>query len=119
MCENGHFKNIRKKVCGPGLVDSQSDHQKNRVFFLALTSKTFFSFFNKHLKKFKQGTKIFKYCTCPAGQETNNFYSSCKHMHLSFNSICNKEHKRVICNITSLSNSFQSTGPTGRVLWEE
>ena len=32
-----------------------------------------------------QGTKIFKYCTCPAGRVIYNFHSSCKHMHLSFN----------------------------------
>ena len=31
-----------------------------------------------------QGTKIFQYCTCPAGRVTYNFHSSCKHMHLSF-----------------------------------
>ena len=28
---------------------------------------------------------------------------------LVFKSVCNKEHKGVICNTTSLSNSFQST----------
>ena len=54
-----------------------------------------------------QGTKIFQYCTCPAGRKTYNFHSSCKHMHLSFKSVCNKEHKRVICNMTSSSNSSQ------------
>ena len=42
------------------------------------------------------GDKIFKYCTCPAGQLTYNFYSSCKHMHLSFKKVCGKEHKEVI-----------------------
>ena len=47
---------------------------------------------------------------------TYNFHLSCKHMHLSFKSICNKEHKGVICNMTSLSNSFQSARSTGRVL---
>ena len=47
-----------------------------------------------------QGTKIFQYCTCPAGQVTNHLHSSCKHMHLSLKSVCNKEHKRVICNMT-------------------
>ena len=26
--------------------------------------------------------------------------SSCKHMHLSFKSVCNREHKGVICNMT-------------------
>ena len=29
------------------------------------------------------------------------------------------EHKRVMCNMTSWSNSFQSTCPTGRVFGEE
>ena len=48
-----------------------------------------------------QGTKIFQYCTCPAGRVTCNFHLSCKHMHLSFKSVCNKEHKGVICNTTS------------------
>ena len=65
-----------------------------------------------------QGTNIFQYCTCPAGRVTYNFYSSCKCMHLTFKSICNKEYKGVICNMTSLSNSSQITRPTGRVLWE-
>ena len=73
---------------------------------------------------------MIQYCTCPAGRVTYNFHSSCKHMHLSFKSICNKEHKGVICNkehkgevcnMTSLSNSSQNTRPrpvrpTGRVL---
>ena len=40
-----------------------------------------------------QGTKIFKYCTCPAGRVTYNFHWSCKRMHMSFKSVCNKEHK--------------------------
>ena len=44
---------------------------------------------------------------------------SCKHMHLSFKSVCNKDHKGVICNMTSSSYSSKSTRPTGRVLWEE
>ena len=58
-----------------------------------------------------QGTKIFQYCTCPAGQVTYNFHLSCKHMHLSFKSVFNKEHNGVICNMTSSSNSSQSTRP--------
>ena len=41
-----------------------------------------------------------------------------QNMHLSFKSVCNKEQKGVICNMTS-SNSTQSTRPVGRVLWEE
>ena len=32
-------------------------------------------------------------------------------MPLSFKSACNKEHKRVTCNMTSSSNSSQSTHP--------
>ena len=52
-----------------------------------------------------QGTKIFQYCTCPAGQVTYNFRLSCKHLHLCFKSICNYEHKEVICNTASLSSS--------------
>ena len=58
-----------------------------------------------------QETKIIKYCACPAGRVTCNFHSSCKHMHLSFKSVCNKEHKGVICNLALLSNSSQSTRP--------
>ena len=67
----------------------------------------------------RQGTNIFQYSTCPAGRVTYNFHSSCKHMHLSLKSICHKEHKGVICNMTSSSNSSQRTRPVGRVLWEE
>ena len=47
-----------------------------------------------------QGTKIFQCCICPAGRVTYNFHSSCKHMHLSFKSVNNKENKGVICNLT-------------------
>ena len=47
------------------------------------------------------------------GRVTYSFHSSCKHMHLSFKSICNKDHKGVICNMTSSSNSSQSTRPVG------
>ena len=65
-----------------------------------------------------QGTKIFQYCTCPAGRVTYNFHSSSKHMHLRFKMVCNKEHKGLICNMTSSSNSSQSTCPVERVLWE-
>ena len=66
-----------------------------------------------------QGTKIFQYSKCPGGRVTYNFHSSCKHMHLSFKNVYNKEHKGVICNMTSSSNSSQSTRPVGRVLCEE
>ena len=64
--------------------------------------------------KFAGGIKIIQYCTCPAGRVTYNFHSSCKCMHLYFKSVCG-----VIFNMTSLSNSSQSTRPTRRVLWEE
>ena len=37
-------------------------------------------------------------------------------MHFSFKSVCNIEHKGVICDITSMSYSSQSTRPTGHVL---
>ena len=57
----------------------------------------------RHSKKMKiQEAKIFQYCTCPAGLVTYSFYLSCKHMHLSFKSVCNKEHKGVICNYLSI-----------------
>ena len=44
------------------------------------------------ISKLRQGTKIFQYCTCPAGWVTYSFHLSCKHMHLSFKSVCNIEH---------------------------
>ena len=50
-----------------------------------------------------QETKIFKYCTCPAGRVAYNFHLSCKRMHFSFKSVCNKEHKGVICKMRSSS----------------
>ena len=62
-----------------------------------------------------QGTKIFHYCSCPAGRVTYNLLSSCKHMHLYLKSVLNKEHKGVICNMTSLSVSSQSTRALGRI----
>ena len=37
-------------------------------------------------------------------------------MHMSFKSVCNKEYKGVICNMTSSNNSSQSARPTGQVL---
>ena len=66
--------------------------------------------------EYYQGTKKIQYCTCPARRVTYSFHSSCKHVHLSFKSVCNKEHKGVIWNLTSSSNSSQSTRPTWRVL---
>ena len=43
-------------------------------------------------RKSIQGSKIIKYSPCPAGRVTYNFHLSCKHMHLSFKSVCKKEH---------------------------
>ena len=44
-----------------------------------------------------EGTKIFQYCTCPAGQVTYNFHLSCKHIHRPLKRLlCNKEHKGII-----------------------
>ena len=37
-------------------------------------------------------------------------------MPMSLKNVCNKEQKGVICKMTSLSNSSQSTHPIGRVL---
>ena len=65
-----------------------------------------------------QKIHVFKYCTHPEGQVTCNFHSSCKHMHLSFKSVYNKEHKGVICNMTSLSYSFKRT-PSALLLQDE
>ena len=65
------------------------------------------------------GNTNISYCTCPAGPVTYNIHSSCKHMHFSFKSVCNKEHKGVTYQMTSASYSSQSTCPTGLVLWEE
>ena len=45
-----------------------------------------------------------------------HFHSSSKHMHLCFKRVYNKEHKGVICNMTSSSNSSQSTHSVGRGL---
>ena len=62
-----------------------------------------------------QGTKIFQYCTGPAGRVTYNFHSSCKHIYMSFKSVCNTENKVVICNMTSWSNSSYRTSALGRI----
>ena len=40
-----------------------------------------------NIKDITQRTKIFQYCTCPAGRVTYNFHLSCKHMHFSFKSV--------------------------------
>ena len=61
-----------------------------------------------------QGTKIFQYYTSPVGPVTYNFHSSCKHMHLPFKSVCNKEHKGVILNMTPMSNSSCRTSALGK-----
>ena len=46
------------------------------------------------------GDKNISRCTCPAGRVINNFHLSCKHMYLSFKSLCNKEHMGVIYNLS-------------------
>ena len=46
----------------------------------------FFCVFTKNTDYYTEETKIFHYCTCPAGHVTYNFHSSYKHMNLSFNS---------------------------------
>ena len=79
----------------------------------------FKNLFSRLISQPNKGTKISKYCNCPAGRVTYNFHSSCKHMHLSFKSVCNKEHKGAICNMLSLSNFKKNATPTGRVLCEE
>ena len=92
----------------------QSNHRKTKQFYaerfcLSKTCELYTTcmFFSIYLSFHSaQGTKIFKYCTCPAGRVTNNCHSFCKHKHLSFKSLCNKEHKGVICNMTSSSDSF-------------
>ena len=62
--------------------------------------------------------KYFKIALVLEGEWLYNFHSSSMHMHLSFKSVCNKEHKKATCNMTSSSNSSQSTRPLGWVLWE-
>ena len=90
----------------------------NEMVLLSIKNIYAKNIYNFTLKMFVylQGTKIFQYCTCPVRRMTYNFHLSCKHMHLSFKSVCNKENKGVICNKTSLSYSSQSTRPVGRVL---
>ena len=53
----------------------------------------FFSKRSAVMANMGQGTKIFQHCTCPIEQMTYNFHLSFKYMHLSFKSVCNKEHK--------------------------
>ena len=75
-----------------------------------------------------------KYCLLnwqnPGGKNISILHLSCRTSDLqfslvlqtyspSFKRICNKECKGVICNMTSLSNSSQSTHPTGWELWRE
>ena len=65
--------------------------------------------FKALISKSMQGTKIFQYCTWPAGRVTYNFHSSCKHMQCPLKGYAIKNIR------TSLSNSCQSTRPTGRM----
>ena len=63
-------------------------------------SNSFFFLFSNKMLAIMEGTKIFQYCICHAGRVTYTFHSSCKCMYLSFKSVCNEEHKEVICNMT-------------------
>ena len=58
----------------------------NTSFFVHKRNVSLRRFFYTH--KTYWGTKIFKYCMCPAGQVTYNFHLPCKHIHLSFKSVC-------------------------------
>ena len=88
--------------------------------FVVHMKQTQFSINEAHiLSKSHHGTKIFEYCTYPAGRVTYNFHSSCRHMYLFFKSVCNKEHKGMICYMTSSRISFKITRPTGLVVWKE
>ena len=76
-------------------------HQKNLPVYKGLTHSSHFFLSLKCLHfTSASGDKNIQYCTCPAGRVTYNFHSSCKHMHLSFKKLCNKEYMRVICNMT-------------------
>ena len=75
---------------------SQGTSQTFYLFACWEISMPFCDLFSK--QDIHQGTKKYQYCTCPAGRETYNFHLSCKHMYLSFKSVCNKEHKGVIYN---------------------
>ena len=116
------------------LLQFPLEHLQHNLSLLKLDSEWMHSFPYEHTNDYPpkslrssfslsqnidQGTKIFQNCTCLAGRVTYNFHSSCKHMHLSFKNVCNKEHKGVICNMISSINSCQSTHPVGPVLWEE
>ena len=92
--------------------DRLSSSETQVSSFLTSHSGSACPYFSK--KTNAQGTKIFQYCTCPAGRVTYNFHSSYKHnvMHLSCKSVSNKEHKGVTCNTTSSSYSSESTRPT-------
>ena len=63
----------------------------------------------------EEGQKYFNIALVLQDECITIFRSSCKHMHLSYKSVCNKEQKGVICNMTPMSNSSQSTYPTGQV----
>ena len=53
-------------------------------------------------------------CVCRTSEYCNLQFSLVLQTHSPYiKRICNKEHKGVICNMTSSSNSSQSTRPTG------
>ena len=81
---------LYKKLSDPALKSS-SKH----AMFLNLLYKSLIKDISERRVKVcltHRGTKIFKYCTCPAGWVTYNFHSSCKHMHLSFKSVCKEQY---------------------------
>ena len=73
---------LRKVLCRSVGIQTVSAPKVNSILILFLTL----------CRPETQGTKTFQYCTRPAGQVAYNFYLSCKRMHLSFKSVCNKEH---------------------------
>ena len=108
-----HYQNLCQTLIWVQTVCKLVNSRRQKLqsyFFLFLAEMLLLytysiSFNDKYVYQVTQGTKIFKYCTCPAGRVTYNFQSSCKRMHMSLKSVCNKEHKWVICNTTSSSNS--------------
>ena len=64
-------------------IDHSDNSEKTEEAFIAF-------FFPRYI--YTLGTKIFQLCTCPAGRETYNFHSSCKHVHSSLKIVCNKEN---------------------------
>ena len=77
--------------------------------------------FEWSLFSYRKSCVVFVYSHCLVGK--NHVLSLYGHCLVGKKScivvVCNKEGKGVICNMTSSSNSSQSTRPVGRVLLEE